>query len=136
MTINTDTLPWQLSIRLLRILEQELASSALTPAKGVIISFRDHDYSQEKGGFHPVEIAIAPDGRLLYVTDFAYVGRPPHEELAKEIDFDFRLGLFQHFGREYPIVSGRELFRLWQRNFITYYGMGVYSVSIESLTGG
>ena len=136
MTIKTDALPWQISKKLLAILEQELASSAIPVATGAIISFRDTEYSPETGGFHPVEIAIAPDGGLLYVTDFAYVGRPPYSELAKEIDFDFGMGLFQHFGREYPILSGRELFRLWQSNFVTYYGMGVYSVSIDSLTGG
>lgn len=129
MNIRTDCLPWPVSGKLVTILEHELTSIAAD--SGVVLSFRDPKYSPQRGGFHPVEVAVASDGSIQYVTDFAYYGCPPHCELGKEIDFDFTLGLFQHFGREYPILSGRELFRLWESNFVTYYGMGVYSVSAE-----
>lgn len=129
MNIRTDCLPWPVSGKLAAILEHELTT--LAADSGAVLSFRDPKYSPQRGGFHPVEVSVAPDGSIQYVTDFAYYGCPPHCELGKEIDFDFTLGLFQHFGREYPILSGRELFRLWQSNFVTYYGMGVYSVSVE-----
>jgi len=56
----------------------------------------------------------------------------PFNELAKEIDFDIDLGLLQHFGREYSLREGRELFSMWQRNFISYYQMAVYQVSIAT----
>lgn len=129
MHIRTDCLPWPVSSKLISILEHEL--STIPTAAGAILSFRDPKYSAESGGFHPVEVAVAPDGSIQYVTDFTYYGSPPYCELGKEIDFDFSLGLFQHLGREFPIQAGRELFRLWESNFVTYYGMGVYSVSAE-----
>jgi len=129
MHIRTDCLPWPVSGKLVAILEHELKS--LAADSGAILSFRDPKYSPEGGGFHPVEVAVATDGSIQYVTDFAYCGRPPYCELGKEIDFDFSLGLFQHFGREYPVLAGRELFQLWESNFVTYYGAGVYSVSAE-----
>lgn len=129
MNIRTDRLLWPVSSRLVSILEHELTSIAVD--SGAVLSFRDPKYSPEGGGFHPVEVAVAPDGSIQYVTDFAYYGSPPYCELGKEIDFDFSLGLFQHFGREFPNQSGRELFQLWESNFVTYYGMGVYTVSVE-----
>lgn len=132
MHIRTDYLPWPISKKLVCLLEKELAASPLSPDPGSVLSFQDPNYSPESGGFHPVEIAVNRDGCIQYVTDFAYYGMPPYSELGKEIDFDFSLGLFQHFGREYPILAGRELFRLWQSNFVTYYGMGVYTVTAES----
>ncbi len=129
MKIRTDCLPWRLSSKLIAIIEQEL--SATPTSTGTILSFRDPKYSAETGGFHPVEVAVALDGSIQYVTDIAYYGSPPYCELGKEIDFDFSLGLFQHFGREFPILAGRELFHLWESNFIAYYEMGVYTVSAE-----
>lgn len=133
MNIRTNYLPWPLSKKLICLLEKELAASPQLPDSGVVLSFRDPNYSPTAGGYHPVEIAVNCDGSLLYVTDFAYYGMPPYSELGKEIDFDFSLGFFQHFGREYPILAGRELFRLWQSNFVTYYGMGAYTVTAEPL---
>lgn len=131
MHIRTDCLPWPLSKKIVRILEKELSASMFPSDSGVVISFHDQSYSPQEGGFHPVEIAIAADGSIQYVTDFAYYGSPPYSELDKEIDFDFSQGLFQHLGREYPVLKGRDLFRLWQSNFVTYYGMGIYTVSVE-----
>ena len=128
MHIRTDCLPWPVSNKLVAILEHELPSLA---DSGIVLSFRDPKYSPQAGGFHPVEVAVASDGCIQYATDFAYYGNPPYSELGKEIDFDFSLGLFQHFDREFPIMAGRELFQLWESNFVTYYGMGVYSVSAE-----
>ena len=117
MNIDQQAFPFPLSAAFLAILADEIAKVQLPQSAGVTLSFRDPNYSPERGGFHPVEICIAPGGRIQYVTDFAYVGRPPFAELAKEIDFDVSLGLFQHFGREFPIHTGRDLFALWQLNF-------------------
>ena len=91
------------------------------------------NYSAEHGGYHPVEIAINSAGEIQYITDFAYVGDGYFAELAKEIDFDFSLGIFQHFGRDYPIRQGAELFQIWQENFCSYYDSGVFQVTVQSL---
>jgi hypothetical protein len=130
MTIDPSGFPWKVSDRLLAILAQELDKVNLKGG-GAILNFRDPDYSAQQGGFHPVEIAISATGKIGYITDFAYIGRPPHSELVKEIDFDATLGLFQHYGHEYLLAQGRELFSVWQENFCDYYAMGVYTVTVE-----
>jgi len=132
MVIRTDGLPWPIDPRLRHILQE--ATADVPAGKGAILNFRDPDYSACTGGFHPIEVAISREGRLMYVTDFAFVGRPPDTELAKEIDFDFELGLFGHFGIDYPMRAGRELFKVWESNFIAYFDMDAYTVSVE-LTG-
>jgi hypothetical protein len=131
MTIRTDGLPWPLSPKLIAILEEEMERNGISTNIGAILTFRDPNYSADKGGFHPVEIAVGPGGRIEYITDLAYCGRPPQCELVKELDFDFSLGLFQHIGVEYPIRQGRDIFRLWESNFLAYHGMGVYTMSVE-----
>lgn len=132
MIIRTDGLPWPLDPRLRHILQT--ATTDVQAGNGAIVTFRDPDYSACTGGFHPVEVSLSREGRLCYVTDFAFVGRPPDTEIAKEIDFSFELGLFGHFGIDYPIKRGRELYRIWENNFISYVEMNAYTVSVE-LTG-
>lgn len=129
MFIRTDGLPWPLSPRLRHILQD--VTTDIPAGTGAIVTFRDPDYSACTGGFHPVEFSIDRDGRLLYATDFAFAGRPPDTELVKEIDFDFSLGLLQHFGIEHPIRQGRALFAQWQENFLAYHEIGAYVVSVE-----
>lgn len=131
MTIDRQAFPFALSPAFVSILETETLKARTPPDSGVTLSFRDPYYSPESGGFHPVEIRIDARGRIEYVTDFAFVGLPPFAELAKEVDFDVGLGLFQHFGREFPIHHGRDLFALWQGNFVSYHRMGVYTVTVE-----
>ena len=133
MHIETAGMPWELNKNLLQIFEDELNKAGITKDVGGILTFRDPDFSPESGGFHPVEVAVGPGGRIEYITDFAYFGMPPHCELAKELDYDFSLGLFQHFGVEFPIEQGYELFKIWQVNFLSYHSMGVYSLSIEPM---
>ncbi|EPV7105037.1 DUF2787 family protein [Escherichia coli] len=88
-----------------------------------ILNFRSPDYSSE-GGYRPVEIRLVGD-TLDYVTEFAYFG----DELEKSLDFDFGQGIgFQAYGGRTEIRRYRELFHLWQRNFIAYYRAGVYEV--------
>lgn len=131
MTIDRQAFPFPVSVAFVAILENEIANAGFQEGSRVIINFRDPNYSQETGGFHPVEISVSSWGKIEYVTDFAFVGIGPFAELAKEIDFDISLGLFQHFGREFPLAAGKELFAIWQENFVAYHRMGVYSVTVQ-----
>ena len=116
------------------ILDAVIDAHAPTPAgDGLCLHFRDPDYGPERGGFHPVEIAIKADGTLLYVTDFAYVGQVPFAELAKELDFDFGAGVFESMGRVFALEQGEALFQVWQQNFCAYYRSGVYAVEVNGL---
>jgi len=120
--------------RLVTTIQQEVNRSKVGVRNGVVLNFKDPDYSAEKGGYHPVEIAIQSDGRLMYITEFSFVGMRSYLELAKELDFDFEHGVFQQFDREYPIKQTAELFALWQRNFTAYHRMGVYVVTVGELS--
>ncbi len=130
MKIRITDLDWYLDDALTRIIKSELHKSSLPKDEAITLNFRDPDYCAEKGGFHPVEIRMDASGDIQYVTDFSYVGYGGYEELVKELDFDFSLGLFQQFDRCYPIESAREMFLMWQQNFCAYYHMGVYQVQI------
>jgi len=130
MQIHCDNLPWSLDKQLIQILNDTLATTA-DIANGVTITFRDLDFSPESGGFHPVEISVSKEGQLQYITDFCYVGQPPMCDLCKCLDFDFSLKLFQHYGMDNPINAGREMFQIWQSNFIAYHGINVYTASID-----
>ena len=132
MQVITTGLPWSLDQGLIVIINQHLQETPPSPGIGCVLTFKDPSYCPEQGGYHPVEIALNGDGSLCYITDFAYVGCPPYAELAKEVDFDFDCGLLQHFGHEYPIAQGAELFELWQSNFISYYRSGVYWVTSDA----
>lgn len=130
MHLRIESMPLTIQADFRSLLEDELKKVEFVPMSGAVLSFRDPDFTPEAGGFHPVEIAVAPDGTIQYVTDFAYYGRPPHCELAKELDFDFSLGLFQHCGMEFPIAEAKEMFTIWQENFLSYIRMGAYAVTV------
>ncbi|WP_427500908.1 DUF2787 family protein [Methylomonas sp. MED-D] len=117
---------------LVDIIQHEIDQSSVDTMAGFTINFRDPDYSAESGGYHPVEIAVDEQGRILYITDFAYYGSGPYAELDKEIDFDFGYKVFQHMGREFPIERGASLFELWQSNFCDYVERQVFEVSLSS----
>ena len=117
--------------QLMKVLNTEIAITDKDLSGGVILSFKDPGYSPESGGYHPVEICINWEGRIQYITDFAYVGSGYYSELEKELDFDFSLGLLQQFGTEYPIEHAYELFAIWQQNFCTYYQHGVFTVTVN-----
>jgi len=131
MNIQEHGYALPVSKALIEILKTQLDSIEDNPSAFVILNFRDPNYSPTRGGYHPVEIAVDGQGCIQYITDFAYVGRGDRAELAKELDFDFALGLFQQFGLEYPIHRGRELFKLWQSNFVSYSQGGVYMLRPE-----
>lgn len=134
MKIQIQSIGYPLSVskKLVDLIQQEVDKSDIDTSSGVTINFRDPDYSAESGGYHPVEIAVDGNGRILYVTDFAYYGSDPYAELDKEIDFDLSYRVFQHMGREFPITRGAELFELWQSNFCDYVTRQVFEVSISS----
>jgi hypothetical protein len=133
MKITSESCCYRLDASLIDLLNNELQrlcpdGNSDTP-HDVTLHFKDASYSAEQGGFHPVEIMIRKSGSIAYITDFSYVGIGPYAELAKEIDFDFGLGVFGHMGRDYSIEAGKVLFRIWQENFVSYYEMGVYQVT-------
>jgi len=125
--------PVKISPQLVAIICQELAKSEVDITDGFIINFRDPDYSAESGGYHPVEICVNAEGRIQYITDFAYYGQGLYAELDKELDFDFSYGRFQQMGRDYPIKQGASLFKIWQSNFCSYYRSQVFSVTVQPM---
>lgn len=131
MKINPNSFPLPLSAALVELLNKVLEQADLVKPAGLTLVFRDPNYAPLSGGYHPVEVSLAADGRLLYVTDFSYVGREPFVELAKELDFDSVTRRFQQFGYEYPLEKGRDMFQLWQENFCAYHAMAVYSIEIQ-----
>lgn len=132
MLIRTDTLPWPIDQRLINILQREINAAGINDNGGAVLNFRDPEYDIVTGGYHPVEVSVATDGSIRYITDFALYGYPPHVELCKEIDFDFGLRRFQHMSRELPIHRGRDLYDLWESNFISYYEMKAYRVDVSA----
>lgn len=112
-----------------KLTEQKLMESCCSY---FIFNFRDSNYSAQRGGYHPVEIAIAQSGDhwvIEYITDFAYVGNQ-QPELERCIDFDFTdQGFFTQYGGWNPIKGNStaiELYRLWEGNFLNYQEMNAY----------
>lgn len=133
LRIRKDSIPWSIHPRLIAIIENAIRDAGIDTGTGVIVGFKDPNYCPDSGGYHPVEISISPDGGIRYVTDFAYYGRPPDSELAKELDFDFEVGIFEHFGVMYALPEGRELFKVWMSNFIEYHTLDVYTATARPL---
>lgn len=133
MNIQQTGYPVAVSKQLVAIITQELKATEVDISLGFILNFRDPEYSAESGGYHPVEIAVDENGRILYITDFAYVGDARYTELDKELDFDFSYGKFQQMGREYPIQQGASLYKIWQSNFCSYYEWQVFQVTVQSM---
>ena len=95
----------------------------------LVFNFRDKSYSQEKGGYHPVEIRIYLEGdtwNFDYITDFSYQGGV-YPEIAAEVDFDFRNNrLNVSYIPPMPISADIDFFKLWQGNFLSYLESGAY----------
>ena len=132
MIICCLNMPWPISKALINLLQHEISTAGMNGNCGAVVTFRDPEYDCHSGGYHPVEIAVNAQGFIQYITDFALYGIPPHVELAKEIDFDFYFKRFQHMSREFPIQCGKEHFKLWEQNFISYYQNNVYSVEVSA----
>ena len=131
MKIRTDHYALPMETAFAELLTSELAQTTTSnDASITVLNFRDPDYSAQHGGYHPVEIGVGMDGGIIYITEFSFVGGGGMAELAKEIDFDFLSGVFQHFDRVHPIEAGIELFEIWQQNFCHYAKSGIYDVSV------
>lgn len=120
---------------LINLITPELEKLNIINLPGAVtLHFRDPDYTAERGGYHPVEISLEikdREGRISYITDFCYVGQGWCAELAKSLDFDFSGGEFGSLGFPYvPITEADEIYTVWEENFLTYYRMGVFNVSV------
>lgn len=133
MQIASKPYPLPLSTKLLQVLQLEIDRSGISSDCGICIHFKDPGYSATNGGFHPVEVGISNAGRILYITDFGYVGMSPFIELGKCLDFDFQCGCFQQCGRDSPIALAGSIYRLWEQNFLAYYEIGVYRITVAEL---
>ncbi len=54
-----------------------------------------------------------------------------YPELEKEIDISWsQQYVFLAYVGDLPVNAGRELFELWQSNFIQYHGMNIYTITV------
>jgi len=132
MKVNVEACPFKVDKRLAEILETEVKKANVPSGVPVVLNFRSPDYDAESGGFMPVEIRLSAKGSIVYATDFCYVGHGPFAELAKNVDFDFGLQVLQLLGRDFPIQEGKELWQSFQVNFIEYYKVGTYEVTVTA----
>ena len=121
---------------LIALLNQEAATVGLNfeLLTQLTFNFRSPTYSSEQGGAHPVEIRLIRglDGWLFdYVTDFSYQGLGSDAELCKELDFNFLDGEHTMLGwGPLRLAEARELYNIWQSNFIAYCRLECFSVTI------
>jgi hypothetical protein len=121
--------------KLYQLLSDELANVSLSEAdtEGIILNFRDPDYSISLGGFHPVEIRLVKGMasgeavyEFFYITDFGF-----HPELAVEVDVCFiAKQVYSVYGGWLDKKSGEELKELLLTNFISYVEMKVFEVEV------
>ena len=118
----------------LLIQEAEHTDLDLGRCTQLTFNFRNPGYSVEQGGVHPVEIRLIRglDGWLFdYVTDFSYQGLGSDAELCKELDFNFLDGEHTMLGwGPLRLAEARELFDIWQSNFIAYCRLECFSVTV------
>ena len=138
MTIpfHRDGISLPVSQALLALLSQEAERTDLDLGRctQLTFNFRNPGYSAEQGGVHPVEIRLIRglDGWLFdYVTDFSYQGLGQDAELCKELDFNFLDGEHTMLGwGPLRLAEARELFDIWQSNFIAYCRLECFSVTV------
>lgn len=133
MTVHQSGLHLPVSRAFIKIITEYLPPPPLIPP-AVTLNFRDPQYSAESGGFHPVEIRLIrhTDGWYFdYVTDFSYMGHP-WPELEKEFDICWSQRYIWHtLTGDTDAEEGGALFELWQRNFIRYCRMKIYTVTVQ-----
>jgi len=131
-----------LPVKLFNLLNVEIARTTIPKStfNSITFNFRDDDYSASTGGYHPVEIRVEKQPtdkaardywQLIYVTDFSYQGSP-YPELEKEIDACFVSNRVHSLYRGWLAHhDGQELLKLFIDNFIEYYSMNTYNVTIN-----
>lgn len=132
MKINNTDFSIPISRQFIQILETEIAKSGIDHTYGIIVNFRDPNYSAEGGGYHPVEIMISREKNIQYITDLAFVGSH-YPELAKELDWDLSCHRFCHMGQDYVLGQGKSIFKIWQKNFCHYHLNGAFQVTVTPL---
>ncbi|MGL4751869.1 MAG: DUF2787 family protein [Aeromonadaceae bacterium] len=136
LNFDTHTPPLPVSGELLALLRDETAQAAFRIDHVTVMTmrFEDPGYSPERGGFHPVHIRLVRglNGWIVdSVTDFCFQG--PDSPLRKELDFNLLDGEYFMLGWGWlQPQEACEVFTLWQRNFVFYYLMRCFSISIES----
>lgn len=132
--INTDNLCLPVSKQLTTYLEQLITGHHSHQA--ITINFKDPSYSADAGGFHPVEIRLEKEQsqwRIIYITDFCYMGTGYMADLAKDLDFDFDCGVFQNILGVYPLEQAADIYQVWEQNFMTYcIELDVFTVQVSS----
>ena len=131
--INPQTKITMLDPGFVSVLNDELKDTTLNGSGIVALNFRDSTYSAERGGYHPVEIHVDSKGDVLSITDFAYVGIPPFDELGIELDWNFEMNSFRQFDSFYDLACGRGLLGLYTKNFVAYYSGGCFEVEVTTL---
>ncbi|MGU5717764.1 DUF2787 domain-containing protein [Aeromonas taiwanensis] len=122
---------------LLTLLSKEVEGTDLDLGRctQLTFNFRNPGYSAEQGGVHPVEIRLVrglDDWLFDYVTDFSYQGLGQDAELCKELDFNFLDGEHSMLGwGPLRLAEARELFDIWQSNFIAYCRLECFSVTVS-----
>jgi len=121
-TLVITGLPVRISHDLQTLLDQAISSAMVefpdeipdgTSPAALTLNYRDPDYS------------------ATYVTDFAYVGQGWCAELAKELDFDFSMGVYSHsLMGEMSAADVNEWFEVWQLNFCSYAQMDVFTLTV------
>ncbi|WP_323169084.1 DUF2787 family protein [Pantoea agglomerans] len=132
--IRQKGLSMPVSQELINIILAELSKNP--PVKpnirAVTLLFKDINYSAENGGFHPVEIRLISrndEWYFDYITDFKYMGTDP--ELEKEIDISWsQRYVFLSYAGDLPPGEGRDIFALWQRNFVHYHFLNIYTLTV------
>lgn len=134
-TIRQEGLVMPVDQELMNIILKETGNPPphKTRIAAVSLLFKDLSYSAENGGYHPVEIRLISrkdEWYFDYITDFSYMG-VVYPELEKEIDFSWsqQYVFLAHVG-DLPADDGKELFELWQSNFIQYHAMNVYTITV------
>jgi len=125
--------------KLYQLLSDELTNVSLprSDTEGIILNFRDVDYSIVTGGFHPVEIRLIKcmvddevNYQFVYITDFSFQGSP-YPELTVDIDVCFIAEqVYTVYGGWLDKTSGEELKELFLTNFISYVDMKVFEVEV------
>ena len=133
LVINPQTKITILPPDFVSIINDLLKDTSLDDSEIVALNFRDPTYSATNGGYHPVEIHVNANGKVLSITDFAYIGIPPFDELGIELDWGFDQSYFRQYDCMYDLECGRGLLGLYLSNFTAYYKSGVYRVEVTRL---